>query len=82
VSFFWNVNAVMSVLKVERGSVVTSFDPLLDVERARQHAADLPFDDNPSAATFALIERWSGITITEAWFDGAKPTFVVQTVTP
>jgi hypothetical protein len=82
VSFFWNVNAVMSLLRVERGSVVTTFDPLLDVEQARQHAVDLPFADNPSAAAFALIERWTGITITEAWFVDRKPTFVVQTATP
>jgi hypothetical protein len=56
----------MSLLRVERGSVVATFDPLLDVEQARRHAADLPFGDHPSAAAFALIERWTGITITEA----------------
>jgi hypothetical protein len=82
VSFFWNVNAVMSLLRVERGRVVATFDPLLDVEQATRHAADLPFDDHPSAAAFALIERWTGITITEAWFVGTKPTFLVQTATP
>jgi Family of unknown function (DUF6461) len=79
VSFFWNVNAVMSVLRAEGGAVVATFDPLLDVDEASRHADDLPFADNPRAAAFALIERWTGVTITEAWFDGAKPTFVVQT---
>src|SRR4051812_19103544 len=49
VSFFWNVNAVMSLLRVERGSVAMVCDSLLDVEQARQHAADLPFDVHPSA---------------------------------
>ena len=82
VSFFWNVNAVMSLLSVERGSVATTFDPLLDVEQARQHAADLPFGEHPAAAAFALIERWTGVTVTEAWFVGSKPTFVVYTATP
>jgi hypothetical protein len=82
VSFFWNVNAVMSLLRVERGSVVTTFDPLLDIERAKQDAGDLPFEEHPSAAAFALIERWTGITITETWFVSTKPTFVVQTAMP
>jgi hypothetical protein len=64
------------------GSVVAAFDPLLDVDEASPHAADLPFDDHPSAAAFALIERWTGITSTEAWFLGEKPTFAVQTAMP
>jgi hypothetical protein len=72
----------MSLLRVERGSVVTTFDPLLDVEQARRHVGDLPFDDDPSGAAFALIERWTGITTTETWFVHTKPTFVVQTATP
>jgi uncharacterized protein DUF6461 len=78
VSFFWNVNAVMSVLRVERGAVVATFDPLLDLDAARRHAGDLPFGDHPRAAAFALLERWTGVAITEAWFSGAKPTVVVQ----
>jgi len=82
VSFFWNVNAVMSLLRVERGSVAMVFDPLLYVEQARQQAADLPFDVHSSASAFAMIERWTGIAVTAAWFEGSKPTFVVQTATP
>jgi hypothetical protein len=50
------LDAVVSQLRVEHGSVVTTFDPLLDVECATQHAADLPFGDNRAAAAFALIE--------------------------
>jgi len=83
VSFFWNVNAVMSLLRVQDGGVVTSFDPLLDVEQAREEGADLPFgDEHPRAAALALVERWTGVTITEAWFVGAKRTFVVETPSP
>jgi hypothetical protein len=82
VSLFWNVNAVMSLLRVERGSVVTKFDPLLDVEQAAQHAAELPFEEHPAAAAFALVEQWTGIAISEAWFVGTKPTFVVETTVP
>jgi uncharacterized protein DUF6461 len=70
VSFFWNVNSVMSLLKVEGGSVVATFDPLFE------------FEDHPNARAFALVERWTGIAITEAWFTGSKPTFVVQTAAP
>jgi Family of unknown function (DUF6461) len=81
VSFFWNVNAVMALLRVHNGGVVTSFDPLLDVEQATDEGPGLPFDEHPSAAAFALLERWTGVTITEAWFVVAKPTFVVETPT-
>jgi hypothetical protein len=80
VSFFWNVNAVMSLLTVEDGSVLATFDPLLDDEDASQYAGDLPFREyHPGAAAFALIDRWTGVAITEARFAGAKPTLVVQT---
>jgi hypothetical protein len=30
----------------------------------------------------ALVEQWTGIAITEAWFVGRKPTFVVETTMP
>lgn len=79
VSFFWNVNAVMSLLRVDNGAVVARFDPLIEVVEAAQHAPDLPFEDHPRAASFALISRWTGVTITERWVTAAKPTFVVQT---
>lgn len=79
VSFYWNVNAVMYVLKVEGGHVVAGFDPLLDVERVPAQGLDLPFGDQPGAAAMALLERWSGVSITEPWFLGSKPTFIVQT---
>jgi hypothetical protein len=81
VSFFWNVNAVMSLLRVDSGRVVANFDPLLDLEEAAHHASDLPFGDYPAAAAFALAERWTGIAITKAWFGRTKPTFVVRTPT-
>ena len=69
-------------MRVEDGRVVTMFDPLLDVERASPESADLPFADSPGAASFALIERWTSLTITQMWVVGRKPTFVVRTATP
>jgi hypothetical protein len=76
-SFFWNVNAVMSVTRVERGRVVAKFDPLVEADRAPADARDLPFGDRPGAAALALLARWTGVTLTRRWFLGRKPTFVV-----
>jgi hypothetical protein len=79
-SFFWNINALMSLVRVEHGKLLSMFDPLVDVEQAKEQADDLPFGvHHARAASFALIERWTGVVITEPWFLGAKPTFVVQT---
>jgi hypothetical protein len=79
-SFFWNINAVMSLLRVEGGRVAATFDPLIDVEDGKRHAADLPFGEaHPRVVAFALIERWTGMFIAEDWFVGKKPTFVVHT---
>jgi len=25
-----------------------------------------------------LLERWSGVAVTESWFAGPKPTFIVD----
>lgn len=68
VSFFWNVNAVMRVQRHAGGVEVESFDPLID----------RPDEEAPRAASLALIEAWTGVTITEAWFDGPKPTYIVE----
>ena len=76
VSFYWNVNSVMRLIRVRDGKVVTAFDPLLDTPSV--DGADLPFEEHPEAAAFALVERWSGVAVTEAWFTSDKPTFVVE----
>ncbi|MDA0185604.1 DUF6461 domain-containing protein [Solirubrobacter phytolaccae] len=68
VSFFWNVNAVMRVQRREHGVEVESFDPLLD----------RPDEEHPHAASLALIEDWTGVTLTEDWFAGPKPTYLVE----
>jgi hypothetical protein len=47
-----------------------------DADQARRHAVQLPFGDDPAATAFALIARWTGITITEPSFVGTKPTFL------
>jgi Family of unknown function (DUF6461) len=77
-SFFRNVNAVMSLVRVNRGRTLESFDPLLDLEDVPDQGRDLPFGERPGAASLALIERWTGIVVAEDWFRGAKPTFVVE----
>jgi Family of unknown function (DUF6461) len=79
VSFYWNVNAVMSVLKVEAGHAVVRFDPLLEIDQVPEEGRDLPFADQPRAAAMALLERWTGVSISERWFLGTKPTFIVHT---
>jgi hypothetical protein len=77
-SLFWNVNAVMRVKRAESGRVIVDFDPLIDQASIPPDATDLPFESTPMAASLALIERWTGILIEQAWFLGAKPTFVVE----
>jgi hypothetical protein len=67
-AFYWNVNGVMNVRKVEREEIVADFDPVLDDED----------DAHPAATSMALLERWTGVSIAEPWFLGAKPTFVLQ----
>jgi Family of unknown function (DUF6461) len=77
-SFFWNVNAVMSLLRVNGGRTLADFDPLLDVDYVPEHGRDLPFGERPGAASLALIERWTGVVVGEDWFAATKPTFVVH----
>lgn len=77
-AYFWNVNAVMKMLHVRAEVVVANFDPLLDWENAPTRASDLPFKEHLAAAAFSLLERWSGVTVTEQWFSAAKPTFIVN----
>lgn len=75
-SFFWNVNGMMVVLLLDRGEVVAEFDPLFGP--VPDDARDLPFEDRPGAAAMALLERHTGVVFEQAWFEGAKPTYVVH----
>lgn len=74
VSFFWNVNAVMRVLRVDNGRLVSEFDPLIDIDHVPEEGRDLPFGKQPGSAAFALVERWTGVSIGEDWFLASKPT--------
>jgi hypothetical protein len=78
VAYFWSVNAVMQFLFAEAGVVQRTFDPLLydsdgERERALSQEVGLPFpasDDGaltPGRASLALIERLTGVEITQAW---------------
>lgn len=78
VSFFWNVNWVMSFVHVDRGNVLAEFDPLVDFDQAPEAGRDLPFEQSAHVASLALIERLTGIVIRERWFAGAKPTYIVR----
>lgn len=78
VAFFWNVNAVMRVLKVENGVVIVEFDPLIDPGQVPEESRDLPFETMPRSASIALLHRWTGVKITQRWFEAAKPTFIVH----
>jgi hypothetical protein len=77
VSYFWNVNAVMAVTRVLEGEVVARFDPLLDFGAIPDGGAVLPFESQPRAASLALLEMWTGVSVTESWFLATKPTFIV-----
>ncbi len=77
-AFFWNVNAVMRFLWVEGGEVRSSFDPLLEPDRAPVDSGQLDFEDRPAASALCLLARISGVTPTETWFRSAKPTFLVS----
>jgi hypothetical protein len=78
VAFFWNVNAVMRVLKVDHGAVIAEFDPLIDVDQVPEEGKDLPFETMPRSASMALLHRWTGVKITQRWFEASKPTLIVR----
>ena len=78
-AFFWNINAVMRLTRVAAGAVLTDFDPLLEVDAVPADGRDLPFGDAPRSAAIGLLERWTGVAITEPWFLATKPTFIVET---
>lgn len=81
-SFFWNVNDVMRLIRVDRGAVIVEFDPLLELDEVPEEGRDLPFHDAPLSSAMALLERWTGVTITQEWFGAPKPTYVVSAGTP
>lgn len=79
VSVFWNVNSDMRVLRVEDGRILAAFDPLLEPDRVPADGRDLPFGvENPRAASLSLLERWTGVAISQVWFATPKVTFIVE----
>ena len=65
-AYYRSVNADMTLLHAVDGAVVASFDPLLDdvPDALESIAAGLDFDaDDVGAASFALLERLTGIRI-------------------
>jgi hypothetical protein len=78
VAFFWNVNAVMRLLKVEHRAVVAEFDPLLDIDQVPDQGQDLPFETMPHSSSMTLLHRWTGVKITQQWFDGSKATLIID----
>jgi hypothetical protein len=41
VAFFWNINAVMRVVKVGHGALIADFDPLIDLDQIPDEGQDL-----------------------------------------
>jgi hypothetical protein len=78
VAFFWNVNAVMRVLKVEHGAVTVDFDPLLDVDQVPEEAEIFRFETMPRSSSMALLHRWTGVKVTQHWFEASKPTLIID----
>ena len=56
--------------------LIAPHDPLLD--DPPNNGRDLPFATAPRAASLALIQRWTGVQITEQWYLSAKPTYIVD----
>ncbi|RYE86966.1 MAG: hypothetical protein EOO75_15075 [Myxococcales bacterium] len=83
VAVFWNVNAEMKVVVVRAGAVVRELDPLLgDGEHdPLPEEAGLPFgDEQPGAASLALLERLTGFAAThEAILGPRRPTYTART---
>ena len=60
-----------------------AFDPATQVDAVPEEGLGLPFGcQAPRAASLALIERWTGVTISRDWFYGPKPTWLVTSPLP
>ena len=69
-AYYRSVNADMTFVHAVDGTIVAWFDPLLeDVPGVLAEAAiGLPFDDDHvEAASFALLERLTGIRVEQTW---------------
>ncbi len=69
-SAFCNVNGPRQLVYAREGRLVRDVDPLLyDAAGALPEEVGLPFGDAgaPDAASFALIERLTGVTLTPEW---------------
>ena len=73
------MNAVLRLIRVDCGAVIVAFDPLLELDAVPEEGRNLPFAESPRSSAMTLLERWTGVTITEGWFSAWKPTFVVET---
>jgi hypothetical protein len=75
---YWSVNADMTFVYAIEGVVIAWFDPLLiehewsgsDPGSLAELTRDLPFGvGSPRAASFALMERLTGLRIERSWLD-------------
>ena len=69
-SYYRSVNADMTFVHAVDGTVVAAFDPLLDdvPDTIADAAAGLHFDEDlVEAASFALLERLTGIRVEQRW---------------
>jgi hypothetical protein len=78
-AFYRSVNADMSLLHAVDGSVVASFDPLLDDVPAEVAplAGGLDFDAHPEASSFALLTRLTGVRLEPDWLEDPHSRFDV-----
>jgi Family of unknown function (DUF6461) len=81
VNVFWNVNAVMSFGLAVDGAMVREFDPVLAEQRVgtplpEEAGLELFSEDTPSQqACMMLLERITGVKITQDWLDASHPTW-------
>jgi hypothetical protein len=78
-SYYRNVNAVMAFFHAVDGAVASTFDPLLDEVPAElsELASELDFATATEASAFALLERLTGIRLTEEWLEATHSRFDV-----
>ena len=79
-SYYRSVNADTTFVHAVDGSLLASFDPLLDdvPRELSQQAQGLPFgEDDVDACAFALLERLTGIGFDEAWLDSTHTRYDV-----
>ena len=70
-AYYRNVNAVMSFVHAVDGALIAWFDPLLEVvpPELSTQASGLPFADATESASFALLERLTGVRLDSNWLE-------------